>query len=122
MTLEYTNESDQDLTDVFFYTCLLRLSFDQTAGQYQVIAPDLKGADNVDYAWHIGGDEMQYFDVTGGDRNNNYIPSLKAGESQIIHVAWILFEDEADQLYLATDGSGHFFTEDMLETGLIRLP
>ena len=122
VTLEYTNESDQDLTDVLFYTCLLRLSFDEPAGQYQVIAPDLKGADNVDYAWHIGGDEMQYFDVTGGDRNNNYIPSLKAGESQIIHVAWILFEDEADQLYLATDGSGHFFTEDMLETGLIRLP
>ena len=120
VTLEYTNDSDQDLKDVFFYGCLLSLM--EENGEYRVLTTDLQEADFVEYDWYLDGTEMQYYDVTGGERNNNYIPSLKAGESQIVHVAWILFEDEADHLYLALDGSGHSFTEDMLKTGLIQLP
>ena len=32
---------------------------------------------------------MAYYDVTGGERGNNYFGSIKAGETKILHVGFV---------------------------------
>ena len=46
---------------------------------------------------------MWYYDVHGGERHNNYITNLKAGETATVHMAWLVPEDELGCLYLNLD-------------------
>lgn len=45
---------------------------------------------------------MQYYDVADEETGKNYIPEIKAGASQTVHMAWLIGEDEVDQLYLCS--------------------
>ena len=66
------------------------------------------------------GEEMRYFDVTGGERGNNYFDSIKAGETKTLHVGFVVDEDVLPYLYLntSTSGCGYEFMEQDLEQGL----
>ena len=55
--------------------------------------------------------EMQYYDVTGGERGNNYIDSIQPGETVTVHMAWFVTGEELSSLYLSLDtfgGAGDF--------------
>ena len=66
--------------------------------------------------------EMYYFDVTGGAENKNYIDSLKPGETAVVHMGWIVTEEELDSLYLSLDTYGGLeFTESALALGYVDL-
>ena len=69
------------------------------------------------------GEEMAYYDVTGGERGNNYFDSIKAGETKILHVGFVVDEDALPYLYLntGTSGSTYMFTEEDLEQGLVDI-
>ena len=70
---------------------------------------------------HVGVKyEMSYMDVSGGSKNNNYIPEIKPGESVTVHLAWVVNEDELDTLYLDFTGEG-LFTEEGLKTGYVNI-
>ena len=56
------------------------------------------------------GEEMAYYDVTGGERGNNYFGSIKAGETKILHVGFVVDEDALPYLYLNTGTSGSSYT------------
>ena len=63
-----------------------------------------------------------YYDVTGGSRNNNYIPEIGAHESTVVHMAWLVEEEKLDKLFLSVNGdTGYEFTDAELETGLVDL-
>lgn len=65
---------------------------------------------------------MQYYDVADEETGKNYIPEIKAGASQTVHMAWLVGEDEVDQLYLSLNAeSWDCFTEEMLQEGLFQL-
>ncbi|GEM_PF-5799991 len=120
ITLEYTNETEQDMQDVYFFGSLLRIG--EENGVYRILTPDLQGADDVAYTVWAGTGEMQYYDMSDAETGKNYIPEIKAGESQIVHMAWLVGEDEADHLYLSLNSaSWDCFTEDMLQEGLFQL-
>ena len=66
---------------------------------------------------------MDYYDVRGGERNNNYIPSIKPGETVTVHLAKVVNEDELDKMYLVLDGEGNRleFSENALKAGYVDI-
>ncbi len=67
------------------------------------------------------GGEMSYYDVRGGERGNNYIPEIKAGETAEVHVGYFVNEDELPYLYLDPKGIGSEFTEENLAAGFVDI-
>ena len=67
--------------------------------------------------------EMWYYDVHGGERHNNYITNLKAGETATVHMAWLVPEEELKYLYLDlnTSGSSYEFCEKSLAIGYVDI-
>lgn len=120
VTLEYSNETELDMQDVYFFGSLMRIGEDN--GTYRILTPDLQDADGVDYNVWAGTGEMQYYDIADEETSKNYIPEIKAGASQTVHMAWLVGEDEVDQLYLSLNAENwDCFTEEMLQEGLFRL-
>ena len=66
---------------------------------------------------------MLYYDVRGGERNNNYIARMQPGEIVTIHMAWVVMEEELDTLYLNLDPSGgsYEFTDSSLQMGYVDI-
>ena len=120
VTLEYSNETELDMQDVYFFGSLMRIGEDN--GTYRILTPDLQDADGVDYNVWAGTGEMQYYDIADEETGKNSIPEIKAGASQTVHMAWLVGEDEVDQLYLSLNAENwDCFTEEMLQEGLFRL-
>ncbi len=67
--------------------------------------------------------EMWYYDVHGGERNNNYITHLKAGETATVHMAWLVPEEELAYLYLNLDSYGDSYNlcDHSLEVGYVDI-
>lgn len=67
--------------------------------------------------------EMWYYDVHGGERHNNYITKLGAGETASVHMAWLVPEEELPYLYLDlnTSGSSFEFSEESLAVGYVDI-
>ena len=65
--------------------------------------------------------EMSYYDVHGGERGNNYIASIKPGETATVHMAWVVTEEELGNLYLSLDtyGGVYEFSDSTLEMGYV---
>lgn len=58
VTLEYTNETEQDMQDVYFFGSLMRIGEDN--GIYRILTPDLQGADDVEYnIWPGSSEKMK---------------------------------------------------------------
>ena len=126
VTVEYHNNSDTDLNNLGYMACLVGI--DETDGQYLISHDVPGGTEDVEYDSMlndpmIGFGEMYYYDVHGGERNNNYIPEIKVGESAVVHMAWIVPEQDLDKMFLNLSGDANWdgFSEGMLATGLVDL-
>lgn len=60
--------------------------------------------------------EVYLSDVTGGERNNNYINELKPGESVTVHFAFKIPEEKLGEMYLTLSNTGGVYSYD--ETSL----
>ena len=122
VTAEYKNTGAEDLTDVLFFGSTMQLA--QDGSGWIISGADKTEADDVDHETAmVGTGEMFYYDITGGERNNNYIPELKAGQAQDVHMAWIVDADSLDQIYLNLSPSGWWdrFNEEDLAIGYVDL-
>ncbi len=117
-TVEFKNPSTETIHDAWYMVSLMPVVRD--GDTYKIF----NRADNTcDYVEneHVGVKyEMSYMDVSGGSKNNNYIPEIKPGESVTVHLAWVVNEDELDTLYLDFTGEG-LFTEEGLKTGYVNI-
>lgn len=122
-TIEYTNTTKAEMTDVLFSANLPRIA--EADGQMQIVEDEKPGeGDEWQRVINHGLSsfwEMTYYDVHGGERGNNYIASIKPGETVTVHVAWIVLEEELDKLYLSLDTNGgcYEFDDSSLETGYV---
>lgn len=127
VTLEYTNAGETDLKDVLFFDSVMKIR--EKDGVYEICGGEQpKEGDawdtvQADSSSLEHGEEMAYYDVTGGERGNNYFDSIKAGETKILHVGFVVDEDALPYLYLntGTSGSTYMFTEEDLEQGLVDI-
>lgn len=121
--VEYTNTSQEEMTDVLFFGDLARIR--ETDGQMQIIQEETPATgDEWDMAVNHGLSayrEMIYYDVHGGERDNNYIESIKPGETVTVHMAWVVLEEELPTLYLSLDSSGgcYEFSDSSLNIGYV---
>ncbi len=125
LTLAYTNHGSEDIKDVLF--CPSVSPIVSEGDSYRIYQGSLPGADDAswDYARDksllMKGGEMSYYDVRGGERGNNYIPEIKAGETAEVHVGYFVNEDELPYLYLDPKGIGSEFTEENLAAGFVDI-
>ena len=127
VTLEYTNAGETELTDVLFFSSVMKIR--EKDGVYEICGGEQPKEGDVwdtvqaDSSSLEHGEEMAYYDVTGGERGNNYFGSIKAGETKILHVGFVVDEDALPYLYLntGTSGSSYTFTEQDLEQGLVDI-
>lgn len=123
-TVEYTNTGDDPLTDVLFFGDMPRIH--ENDGQMQILTEEAsteKGDwdrivnHGLSHIW-----EMIYYDVHGGERGNNYIARINPGETAVVHMAWIVMEDELETLFISLNPSGGCeFTDSALETGYVDI-
>ncbi len=100
-TVEYENTGTEDISDLYFSGSLEYLV--QTDGTWHFAGVDGQVADlESDRAGLTR--QMQYYDVPGQTCEKNYLPLLKAGQTQQIHYAWIVPEACVDTLYLNLTG------------------
>lgn len=127
VTLEYTNARETELTDVLFFSSVMKIREEnevyEICGGEQPKEGDAWDTVQADSSSLEYGEEMAYYDVTGGERGNNYFGSIKAGETKILHVGFVVDEDALPYLYLntGTSGSSYTFTEQDLEQGLVDI-
>ncbi len=125
VTATYTNTSGSDLDHILYLGNLLLL--DHKNSEYRIYRSGCSSEspyDNAIFGGEAAGGSMVYSSVSDsyGD-GGNYIPSLKNGESIIIHMAWIINEDDLDHMYLNLnpDGGEYEFTDSMLTNGLVDI-
>ncbi|MDE7204653.1 MAG: DUF4367 domain-containing protein [Lachnospiraceae bacterium] len=125
VTVEYTNIGTEKLDEILFYGSLMKIV--EENGQmkmYTGAASDGSAAwDDAVYAGSASNREMWYYDVHGGERGNNYITDLKAGETATVHMAWLVPEEELGYLYLNLDtfGGSYEFSESSLDLGYVDI-
>lgn len=124
-TVEYTNTGDSELTDVLFFGSLMK--FVEAGDQMKIYDGEKPGAEDT---WNVALTqgvcnyaEMYYYDVHGGERGNNYITSIKPGETVTVHMGWIVQEKELGYLYLNLNpaGSSYSFDDDSLSVGYVDI-
>ena len=127
VTLEYSNTGDTEMKDILFFNSVMKIK--EENGIYEICGAeqpkegetwDTVRSDSSSLEY---GEEMRYFDVTGGERGNNYFDSIKAGETKTLHVGFVVDEDVLPYLYLntSTSGCGYEFMEQDLEQGLVDI-
>ena len=115
------------MTDVLFFSSVMKIREEnevyEICGGEQPKEGDAWDTVQADSSSLEYGEEMAYYDVTGGERGNNYFDSIKAGETKILHVGFVVDEDALPYLYLntGTSGSSYTFTEQDLEQGLVDI-
>ena len=124
ITTEYTNTGDKEMKDVLFFGQLIRIR--EEGGQMQIAEDETPGEnDNWDRAVNHGLSafwEMPYYDVRGGERNNNYIASIMPGETATVHMAWVVTEEELDKMFISLEPSGGTqFREESVKTGYVDI-
>lgn len=124
-TVEYTNTGSAEMTDVLFFGSLVRIR--EADGQMHIVSEETpSGSGEWDRAVNHGlshSREMLYYDVHGGERGNNYIASIKPGETATVHMAWLVTEEELSTLYINLDtyGGGYEFSDSSLEIGYVDI-
>ncbi len=124
-TVEYTNTSEEDMTDVLIFGSLPRIR--EVDGQMQMVAEEQpKAEDQWDRVINHGLSslrEMIYYDVRGGERENNYLKNIQPGETKVVHMAWVVTEEELSDLYISLDtfGGGYEFSESSLKIGYVDI-
>ena len=124
-TVTYTNKSDEEINHVLYIGTLLLM--DHEDGAYQIYDPTEQSGDDYDRVIWDGvarTAEMTYNSISEdyGD-GGNYISSLKPGESIQVNMAWIVNENDLNNMYLNLNGDGaaYEFSDSMLKTGLVDI-
>ncbi|MBD5522394.1 MAG: hypothetical protein HDR03_14415 [Lachnospiraceae bacterium] len=125
VTVEYTNIGSDELDEVLFFGNLMKIVEENV--QMKIYTGEASGGS---VAWDDAvpegiarNREMWYYDVHGGERRNNYITNLKAGETATVHMAWLVPEEELGYMYLNLDTSGgsYEFNESSLDLGYVDI-
>lgn len=128
VTVDYTNTGDRELNDVLFWGSLERIY--EKDGQMRMVSggnyEEISDTDAWNQVVNRGMSrrfEMQYYDVHGGERNNNYIPSIRPGETVTVHMGWIVTQEELANLYVNLDtyGGAGVFTDTSLAMGYVDI-
>ena len=127
ITVEYTNEGEQALSNVLFVGNLARIT--KKDGLMQMSSGDSYEEPTEGDVWTNACNrglsafwDMYYYDVFGGERNNNYIDSILPGETKTVHMGWIVTEEELGSLYLSLDTYGGLeFSDSSLELGYVDI-
>ena len=125
VTVEYTNTGDSELTDVLFMGDLMK--FVEDGDQVKFYSGEAAGTDGAWDAAEAAGAahyvEMYYYDVHGGERRNNYISSIKPGETAVVHMGWLVPEEELGYLYLnlSPAGGAYEFDDTALAIGYVDI-
>lgn len=121
-TVEYQNNGTETLRDVMYNGGIA--FFEEKGDQMQFadyfLLTDEEKAD-ADYDYReleqTGfGQEVYLSDVTGGERNNNYMDEIQPGESVTVHFAFKVPEEKLGEMYLTLSNTGGVYSYD--ETSL----
>ncbi len=127
-TVEYTNTGDSELSDVLYMGDLLRIA--EKDGKMKIFSGTVDEEPAPGDTWetvvNTGASafcEMQYYDIDGGERNNNYITAIKPGETVTVHMGWIVTEEELGNLYVSFDtyGGAYEFSDTSLAMGYVDI-
>ena len=124
-TVTYTNKSDEEINHMLYIGTLLLMNHED--GAYQIYDPTEQSGDGYDRVIWDGiahTAEMTYSSVSEDYGNGgNYISSLKPGESIQVNMAWIVNENDLNNMYLNLNGDGaaYEFSDSMLKTGLVDI-
>ena len=124
-TVTYTNKSDEEINHMLYIGTLLLM--DHEDGSYQIYDPTEQSGDDYDRVIWDGiarTAEMTYNSISEDYGNGgNYISSLKPGESIQVNMAWIVNENDLNNMYLNLNGDGaaYEFSDSMLKTGLVDI-
>ena len=124
-TVTYTNKTDKEINHMLYLGTLMLMNHEN--GIYQICNPaELPGKDYDRVIWdgvaHTG--EMTYYSLSEGYGNGeNYIASLKPGESIQVNMAWIVNENDLDHMYLNLNGEGGAdrFEDSTLKSGVVDI-
>lgn len=124
-TVTYTNNSEQEMDHMLYMGALLTMR--EENGKAQIYVPmeqTGEGYDRITWEGVARTEEMAYNSVSENYGNGgNYIPSIKPGESVQLNMAWIVNENDLENLYLNLNGDGgtYAFSEEMLKNGLVDI-
>lgn len=121
-TVKYENNGTEILHDIMYNGGIAFLEEKGSQMQfadYFLLSDEEKASIGCDYREleRIGFSQEVYLsDVTGGERNNNYINELKPGESVTVHFAFKIPEEKLGEMYLTLSNTGGVYSYD--ETSL----
>lgn len=121
-TIEYTNPNDFELNNVLFCGGLIKIAEDGDDMRLY-FGETGDGWDGIQYRGPAIHQEMWYYDVHGGERGNNYIANIGAGETVTVHMAWVVPEEELQYCYLNLDtyGGCYEFCDTSLALGYVDI-
>ena len=122
VTVTYQNNTDTAINHMLYIGSLMRLK--QENGQYQIYSHSGNEYDSVRGDSVARAMEMTYFSQKEAYGNGgNYISSLKPGDCVQVAMAWIVNENDLENIYLNLCGNGGSmeFSEDVLQTGLVDI-
>lgn len=125
VTATYTNTSDKEINHLLYLGTLMLMKHEN--GMYQICNPAEQSGDNYDYITWDGAartEEMVYKSVSEDYENGgNYISSLKPNESIKVNMAWIVNENDLDNMYLnlSAFGGTYRFSDEMLKDGVVNI-
>lgn len=121
-TVKYENNGTETLHDIMYNGGIAFLEEKGSQMQfadYFLLSDEEKASIGCDYREleRVGFSQEVYLsDVTGGERNNNYINELKPGESVTVHFAFKIPEEKLGEMYLTLSNTGGVYSYD--ETSL----
>lgn len=124
-TVTYTNKADEEINHMLYIGTLMLMNHED--GIYHIYDPTEQSGDDYDYVSWDGvarTAEMAYSSVSEDYGNGgNYIPSLRPGESIQVNMAWIVNENDLDNMYLNLNGDGraYEFSDSMLKAGVVNI-
>ena len=124
-TVTYTNNSEEEIDHMLYMGALVRMK--EENGTYQIYNPMEEPGEGYDHMIRDGVayvGEMRYYSVSENYGNGrNYISVLKPGENIQVNMAWIVNEDDLENLYLNVngDGSSSAFSDSMLKDGVVDI-
>lgn len=124
VTVSYANNGEEDLEEVIFGGSLLH-TVDE-GEKLTVWNHKYTDGENEFIDLGYGGyykEIMLYYDVHGGEKNNNYIPCIKAGETVTVHMGFLVLEEMLPHMYLNLDtySGGLEFSESALKIGYVDI-
>ncbi len=128
-TVEYKNNGAETLHNIMYNGGIAFLEEHENQMQfadYFLLTDEEKAGTDYDYREleQVGfGQEVYLSDVTGGERNNNYIDELKPGESVTVHFAFKIPEEKLGEMYLTLSNTGgvYSYDETSLEIGYVDI-